>query len=42
MSKCPMCPYYIQQTSYGTELVKCDNQECPNRSKEGDSNADID
>lgn len=31
MNKCPMCPYYVQQTSYGIELIKCDNKECQNR-----------
>lgn len=27
--KCPQCPYYEQQTSYGTEKIKCNNKECP-------------
>ena len=27
--KCPQCPYYEQKTSYGTELVKCENTDCP-------------
>lgn len=27
--KCPFCPYYEQATSYGTELVKCNNEQCP-------------
>lgn len=26
--KCPQCPYYEQKTSYGSEMVKCDNKEC--------------
>lgn len=26
--KCPHCPTYKQKTSYGTELVKCNNKEC--------------
>lgn len=25
---CPLCPYYVQKTSYGTEVVKCNNEEC--------------
>lgn len=31
--KCPQCPYYEQNTSYGTELVKCNNKECKKRQK---------
>ena len=27
--KCPQCPYYEQKTSYGTEVVKCNNEKCP-------------
>lgn len=27
--KCPHCPYYKQITSYGTEFIKCNNEECP-------------
>lgn len=27
--KCLQCPYYEQKTSYGTELVKCNNDDCP-------------
>jgi len=34
--RCPQCPYYEQTTSYGTEQIKCDNKECPNRDKESD------
>ena len=26
--KCPQCPYYEAKTSYGIELVKCNNKEC--------------
>lgn len=26
--KCPHCPSYEQKTSYGTEIVKCNNKEC--------------
>lgn len=28
--KCPRCPYYEQKTSYGTEVIKCNNDECNN------------
>ena len=31
---CPMCPYYEQKTSYGTELVHCGNTECKDRKAE--------
>lgn len=24
--KCPQCPYYEQKTSYGVELIKCNNK----------------
>ena len=27
--RCPLCPYYEQKTSYGTEVVKCKNTDCP-------------
>ena len=27
--KCPNCPCYEQKTSYGTEVIKCNNEECP-------------
>jgi hypothetical protein len=27
--RCPLCPYYEQKTSYGTEIVKCKNTDCP-------------
>lgn len=27
--KCPQCPYYEQKTSYGTEILKCKNTDCP-------------
>ena len=27
--RCPLCPYYEQKTSYGTEIVKCKNADCP-------------
>lgn len=26
--KCPRCPYYEQNTSYGTETIKCNNKDC--------------
>lgn len=26
--KCPHCPNYKQKTSYGTEMLKCNNKEC--------------
>ena len=32
---CPLCPYYTQITSYGTELIKCNNTDC-NRRLEND------
>lgn len=31
--KCPNCPYYEQKTSYGTEVIKCNNEECPHRAE---------
>ena len=31
--KCPQCPYYEQKTSYGTELIKCNNEDCPYKAK---------
>lgn len=34
--KCPHCPYYEQKTSYGTELVKCNNEECPYKKESED------
>ena len=27
--RCSLCPYYEQKTSYGTEVVKCKNTDCP-------------
>ena len=27
--KCPQCPYYEIKASYGTEIVKCGNKDCP-------------
>ena len=36
--KCPHCPYYIQITSYGTELVKCNNEECPHKEESEEMN----
>lgn len=30
---CPRCPYYTQTTSYGEELIKCENEDCPNRAE---------
>ncbi len=32
--KCPNCPYYAQKTSYGVELVKCNNEKCARRESE--------
>ena len=32
---CPLCPYYIQTTSYGTELIKCNNTDCNRRVEDG-------
>ena len=34
--KCPQCPYYIQETSYGKELIKCCNEECLRKQKARD------
>ena len=34
--KCPQCPYYEQKTSYGMEIVKCDNKECPYKAEGND------
>ena len=34
--KCPQCPYYEQKTSYGTEIIKCWNTECPNKAESED------
>lgn len=34
--KCPLCPYYEQKTSYGTEIVKCKNADCPYRAESED------
>lgn len=28
---CPFCPYYEQKTSYGTEMIWCNNTECKDR-----------
>ena len=30
--KCPKCPYYEQKTSYGMELIKCNNK-CERKAK---------
>ena len=37
-TKCPQCPYYEQKTSYGTELVKCNNEECPYKAESEEQN----
>ena len=43
--KCPKCPYYEQKTSYGTEIIKCNNEECqhkeiePQESEESDADS---
>lgn len=29
--KCPQCPCYEQKTSYGTEIIMCNNEQCPYR-----------
>lgn len=34
--KCPLCPYYEQKTSYGTEVVKCNNEECQHKAESED------
>ncbi len=34
--KCPQCPNYDQRTSYGTEIIKCNNGDCPNWKKTED------
>ena len=31
--KCPQCPHYEQKTSYGIEIIKCNNEDCPKRRK---------
>ena len=33
--KCPFCPYYEQTTSYGIELIKCNNADCNRRTEDG-------
>ena len=35
IKKCPGCPHYEQITSYGKELLKCGNKECPHFKPEG-------
>lgn len=35
--KCPHCPYYEVKTSYGIELVKCNNEECEEGEKMGNT-----
>lgn len=35
MINCPLCPYYVQKTSYGTELIKCNNTDCNRRIEDG-------
>lgn len=33
---CLQCPNYEQKTSYGTETIRCNNEDCPNRKKTED------
>lgn len=39
--KCPLCPYYEQKTSYGTEIFKCKNVDCPHKAENAESGRGI-
>ena len=34
--KCPQCQCYEQKTSYGTEIIRCNNEQCPYREEESE------